>query len=246
MNKKINKIILVQFRTDESRNDERKSLLRHISRYKNKLIIVDAFDESEYFAHPDKNINKHDKIILGGSGQFSFSEHYKKPYSNQFSRMIHRIANFIQHILQNDIHTMGICFGHQLLAHYLGSKIVQDAKQKEVGSFIVSLSEQGLSDPLFNGISETFYTQEGHNDSLETLPLKTIILAQGKKCKIQSFRYKKNIYGVQFHPELSIEDVMKKIKLYHNYTKNKKISSIIKNLHPTLEASRIINNFLDL
>ncbi len=230
-----NKILLVQFRTDNSIINEQKNILKLLK--KRQLIIVNAFDKKTDFSCPKKITKNINKIILGGSGEF---------YLSDDKNIINKIEPLIKYILKKDIPTLGICFGHQLLGHMLGTQVIQDNKQEEVGSFHISLTPDGKKSNLFIGLPKTFIAQLGHKDSLEKLPKNTILLAKSKKCRVQAFCYKKNIYGVQFHPELTRTDVIKKIKLYPEYIVDGNIKKAISKLKPSPYASLILKNFINL
>lgn len=236
-------ILLVQFRTDISALQEKKCFLRYFQRSKNwKLKTVNAFDEKIDFSCFQKIIGKSQAVILGGSGQFYFSGN-KGEKEQIFQEMLKRITPFLKYLLKNDFPVLGICFGHQILGHFLGVEIVNDKAQAETGSFSIFLTKQGRSSPLFKDLPQRFICQFGHQDSLKTLPKNTTLLAISKRCKVGSFQYKKNIYGVQFHPELNFNDMAFRIKLYYCPKDFKKVK---KTLKPSPYAFKIIKNFLKL
>jgi len=134
-----------------------------------KLKIINAFDEDLDFSFPEKIINESSGVILGGSGEFYFSGNEGEK-EEVFQKMIKKITPFIKYLLQNDFSTLGICFGHQVLGYFLGTKVVSDKNQAETGSFLVSLTKEGKNSSLFFNLPSKFYAQFGHQDSLENLP----------------------------------------------------------------------------
>jgi len=239
------KILLVQFRTDNrALQQEKECILKQTNLRKEQLRSLNVFGEEINYLRPQRILSSVERVILGGSGEFCFSSNENLHKDRIFWKMIKRIKPFIQYILAKDFPTLGICFGHQLLAYSLGVEVIQDKNQQEIGSFQIYLTREGKSDPLFLNLPSKFIVQLGHKDSLKSLPQKTVLLAKSNKCKIQSFRYKKHIYGVQFHPELTLDDVIAKLELYPNYGKNNKRKVIINRLKASPYASKVLRNFL--
>ena len=236
-------IILIQFRTDYSATKERAEIFRHLRIKKRQFKIVNAFDKIIDFSRPKKIIGIRDKVILGGSGEFCFSGK-NIDQDKSFWKMIKRVTPLVRYLIKEDVPTLGICFGHQLIGYSLGVEVVKDKSQQEIGSFPTFLTEQGTVASIFFNLPRKFITQLAHKDSLKCLPKGAVLLAKSRKCKIQSFQYKKNIYGVQFHPELNYQDVIDRFKLYPDYAFGKNIDQIIKQLKPSPESLKIFRNFL--
>lgn len=123
------------------------------------------------------------KIIISGS-PILLSEVDKKPILCKFK--------FIKSI---KIPVLGICFGHQVIGLLYGSKISQGeliSKEEKI--------EVIKEDGLFKGLNDTIFV-ENHCEFI-TLPKGFIHLAKSKSCNIEAIK-NGNIYGVQFHPEVS-------------------------------------------
>lgn len=237
----MNNILLIQFRKDSSVFHERDCFLRYFQKEKNlKLKILDAFNRKTDFSHPQKLLKNSCGVILGGSAEFYFSKNTTPEKEKCFREMLKRITPFVKYLLKKDFPTLGICFGHQMLGYFLGSKIINDKNQAESGSFLVFLTKEGEKTSLFKDIPQKFFAQFGHRDSLKSLPKETKLLAKTKKCKISAFRYKSKIYGVQFHPELTKKDMIFRLKLFPQY----KLKGL--KLKSTPFSSKIIKNFLKI
>ena len=123
---------------------------------------------------------------------------------------LHAEADFLRQALDLKAPILGICLGHQLLAHILGGEI--EGGQQEVGWLPVQLNEAGTKDPLFDGVSPEFSPFHYHIEQAVTLPPEATVLAatscdeaaSSPLCPVQAFRYGQSpVWGVQFHPEIN-------------------------------------------
>lgn len=226
-------ILLLQFRKNILiAKHEKECILKSLSDEIN-IISKNIFGDEHL---SDKIISRASGIIIGGSGDFSFS---KKEKDVKLWKKVERTMPFLKKAIKRNIPILGICLGHHYLAYLLGTKIVYDKSQKEVGTFKISLSKKGKTDPLFHDIPSKFLAQQGHEDSIKKTPQGATLLASGKRCKTQAFCFGK-IYGVQFHPELSnIKDMRKRARVNPNYiSDNKKF--VLKN---SPFAKKVLKNF---
>ena len=103
---------------------------------------------------------------------------------------------------------LGLCFGHQLLAHALGGEVADNPMGMEVGTVPLRLTEAGHHDPLLSAIVGHPWAQVVHRQSVLTPPRGATVLASNVHDACQAFRYGECVWGVQFHPEFSA-DVMR-------------------------------------
>ena len=102
-------------------------------------------------------------------------------------------------ILDAGIPVLGICYGHQLIASYVGGE-VKPSKKKEFGTAIASIDK---SDVLFRGFGKREQVWMSHGDTVLRLPDSFEALAHTSNCPIAAFKHKKKkIYGIQWHPEV--------------------------------------------
>lgn len=93
---------------------------------------------------------------------------------------------------------LGICFGHQVLAYYLGSNIRQSSRVMHGEVDSISHSDS----PLYRNVPETFSATRYH--SLEIEPSDEIEVDSRSRTDsaVMGFHSKKGrMYGIQFHPE---------------------------------------------
>jgi len=119
-------------------------------------------------------------------------------------------CDFLSEAINRKVAILGICFGHQLLAHILGGKVMRAENEAEIGWSKIILNPEGVKDPLFDGFPTEFESFQYHYDQIIELPREVLILGNSHKCLVQAFRYKSQpVWGVQFHPEISPQKAKK-------------------------------------
>jgi GMP synthase (glutamine-hydrolysing) len=128
-------------------------------------------------------------------GPFSVFEEQQHP----FLREEHR---WISQCIERELPLLGICQGAQSIAYVLGA---------EVGPPASGLHEFGYYEltPTAAGIAEGFLTAPLHATQAHlhtfALPAEATLLASSELYPNQAFRHGARTYGVQFHPEVTIE-----------------------------------------
>ena len=101
---------------------------------------------------------------------------------------------------------LGICYGHQLLAHGLGGRVAKNPFGREIGSVDVALTREAAGDDLLGGGPAAFRAQTSHVESVLELPPGATLLATTGLDPNHAFRVGRSAWGVQFHPEFD-EDI---------------------------------------
>ncbi len=114
------------------------------------------------------------------------------------------LKSWIAKMVSGGIPFLGICLGGQLLADVLGARVLSPSPFGERGTLGVSLSNDGLADPLFAGVPREFVTFQWHNDAFD-VPTGALRLASSSACPNQAFRFGPMAWGTQFHPEMTAE-----------------------------------------
>lgn len=116
-----------------------------------------------------------------------------------------RTAGWVKKAVETSLPTLGVCYGHQLLAYAFGSQVGNNPRGTQEGTTTVELTAAGLADPLLGGLGATFAAQVSHTQSVLGLPPGAIRLAFDAWDANQAFRIGEKAWGVQFHPEMDAE-----------------------------------------
>lgn len=98
---------------------------------------------------------------------------------------------------------LGICLGAQLIAKALGARVYSN-RVKEIGWYPVSWTDEARRDILFSGLTQPETVFHWHGETFD-LPPGSARLAESEACRNQAFRFGKNVYGLQFHLEVTPE-----------------------------------------
>lgn len=124
----------------------------------------------------------------------------------------------LREALDQGLPILGVCLGAQMLASALGAKVMKNP-QKEIGWYPVMREPGADGDPLFEAFGSTETVFQWHGDTF-ALPKGAIRLASSPLCREslasgsgfhpesnrrmeQAFRYRDNVYGLQFHVEVT-------------------------------------------
>ena len=118
-----------------------------------------------------------------------------------------RTAEWTKIAVEAGIPTLGVCYGHQLLAHAFGGKVANNPRGTQEGTTTIQLTPEGVDDTLLGSLGASFKAQVSHAQSTLTLPEGAIRLAFDAWDANQAFRIGSNAWGVQFHPEMDADMV---------------------------------------
>jgi GMP synthase (glutamine-hydrolysing) len=115
-----------------------------------------------------------------------------------------------------DVPFLGCCYGIGVLAHHLGAPVTKDRYAEPVGPTQCSLTSDAASDPLLDGVPQSFTAFVGHKEAVQSLPAGCVHLVSSEPCPFQMIRHGENVYATQFHPELDSNGLEVRINIYKN------------------------------
>jgi GMP synthase (glutamine-hydrolysing) len=102
-------------------------------------------------------------------------------------------------LLHASLPVLGICYGHQLLAHHLGGKV----QQGERGEYGIAHLTVTAKDPLWNGVNHSQIWMS-HRDTVQAAPPGFTITACTDTSGIAAMSApERKLFGLQFHPEVA-------------------------------------------
>ena len=143
---------------------------------------------------------------------------------------------------------LGICFGHQLLAHALGGRVLDNPRGVEVGTVPLALEPAAAGDPLFASLTEPLRVHVSHLQSVTVPPPGARRLASSELDPNQAFVCGERAWGVQFHPEFSAA-VARAYLEFHSPTlhaQSRDPGALVAAIGDTPAGSRLLRNFARL
>jgi len=130
------------------------------------------------------SLGNYDSVILSGRRR-------NEKKTNEINSKI------IIYSIKNNIKLLGICYGAEILALTLGGTI-RKISSLQKGNEIIKIFKEN---PISNDFLDVF---ESHWFEISKLPSMLVPLADSKNCKYEIIQYeKKQIFGTQFHPEMT-------------------------------------------
>ena len=116
-----------------------------------------------------------------------------------------------------------------------------------MGTVSVSLHAHAKDDVLFADLPDSISVHATHMQTVLTAPEEAIVLAYSDKDDCQAFRWKDNVWGVQFHPEFSTEHMreyihVRRMALIQEGCEPK---AMRKAVSAAPDARRILRNFVE-
>lgn len=112
---------------------------------------------------------------------------------------IPRLVEFVTQALARDKRIVGVCFGHQLMAHYFGGRVGPAGGGWAVGVHTSRVEKK----PWMRASQPAVALLSSHKDQVQFLPDGASLYASNAFCPIAGFTMGSRVITVQGHPEFS-------------------------------------------
>jgi GMP synthase (glutamine-hydrolysing) len=176
-------------------------------------------------------------VVTGSSALVSARE----PWSE-------RAAAWLREAVAAGTPLLGICYGHQLLAHALGGCVGRNPRGREIGTVAVELHAAAREDPLLGGLPAALTVQATHVESVLDLPPGARLLASSAIDPHQAFACGERAWGVQFHPEFDAEVVRTYLEVRREEIREEGIDpeSLERAVEESPHGTRLLRRFAEL
>lgn len=142
-------------------------------------------------ALPD--FNELSGIVVSGSAAMVS---HKEDWSEETARWLKQAVNA-------GVPVLGVCYGHQLLAHALGGEVGPNPNGRQIGTVNAHMLQEAAEDPLLGHLPTDYPVQTSHSESVLSLPPNARRLATCERDDNFAIRFADKAWGVQFHPEFT-------------------------------------------
>ena len=103
-------------------------------------------------------------------------------------------------LFELDVPVLGICFGMQLICKKFGG-VLEQSSSREYGKAKLDIHSKGK---IFDGLSDSLEVWMSHGDSVTKISDEFDVIASTKTKSLSAIKIKnKEVYGIQFHPEVT-------------------------------------------
>ncbi|GCD20703.1 glutamine amidotransferase [Cellulomonas algicola] len=163
---------------------------------------------------PDLDLDAVSGILVGGS-PFDASTPQDQKSAVQV-RVETEVSALLDEVVDRDLPFLGACYGVGTLGVHQGG-VIDRVHAEPISAVRVTLTPDGRADPLLADVPDAFDAFVGHKEACRVLPPTATLLASSPACPVQMFRVRTNLYATQFHPELDVDGISTRIRVYREY-----------------------------
>ena len=172
--------------------------LNYLAIFKKEFLSVDSSivvtDFNAYKGELPHSVDQCDVWLVNGSPAGVYED----------IEWIHQLSAFIEQLNAAKKPTVGICFGHQLMAQVLGGKVERSDKGWGIG---ISSNAVVANTQYMQPRAETIDVMVFHQDQVVELPAGSQVLASSDFCPNYMVQYNNHMLSIQGHPEFNTQMV---------------------------------------
>jgi len=177
-----------------------------------------------------RSLKKYDGIILTGSTL----------RINDNSSEIKKHIQFAKKCFENEQKIFAACWGLQITVTAAGGKCRVSPNGPHIGiAQDIELTDEGKKHNLYLSKLHTFLTPAFNHDEVEIPPANSILLASNKINRFMALQFnvgKSEIWGLQYHPEIPLDYMIKLIKHRSKGLIDKNVFKDIKDLNAHIKV----------
>ncbi len=141
---------------------------------------------------------------------------------------------------------LGVCYGHQLLAHALGGTVGPNPHGRRMGSLEVEIVDH--NDALLGPFTPGGYFQTTHVEAVLAPPKEARVIARGQGDDHHALYFGNRSWGLQFHPEFDVDIMDCYIRSRRSVLTGEGIYAdrVLESLRPTPEGKQVMQRFAEL
>ncbi len=159
-----------------------------------------------------------------------------------------RTAEWLRQAVPTGLPVLGVCYGHQLLAHALGGRAGPNPAGRQIGTVTAQLIDSSKEDPLLGYLPKAFSAHASHSEVVLELPPGAESLATSPLTDNFAIRFAENAWGVQFHPEFSAPIMSEYIRYRADAMRLEGLNPerLMENTTNTKDAKSVLRRFVDM
>ncbi|GAB2510114.1 glutamine amidotransferase [Pseudoxanthomonas sangjuensis] len=218
-----------------------KSLKRH-GRFPHWIRVAAGLEAAEAdvvnveFGEPLPSHRKYAGVIVTGSAAMVTDR----------AEWSERSADWLRDAAHDGMSLLGICYGHQLLAHALGGEVRDNPTGRESGTVRIELHPHAGDDPLFSVLPGRFLAHATHVQTVARPPEGATVLAKSEQDDCHAFRWRDRAWGVQFHPEFATHHMRGYVhaRAEHLRSEGRCPNSIAREVTAAPQARKLLRRFV--
>jgi len=180
---------------------------KHIQKIEtnSEIDIVEPLDDDS-ITKITSSLKKYDGVVLTGSTL----------RLNKDTKEVKKHIEFAKTCFKHEKKIFGACWGLQVTVLAAGGKCRVSPNGPHIGiAYDIELTEEGKKHKIYSTKPKKFTTPAFNYDEVEIPPKNSILLASDKINKFQALHFcvgKSEIWGLQYHPEIPYDYMIKLIK----------------------------------